>query len=174
MKIIAGFVILCCVFGIVGCSTIKVRTDYDPEVNFAKYKTFDWLPQRKIKSGKPHVRSLMDKRIQTAIEAELISRGYEKRGVGEPDFFFAFHAGAKDKVDVSHYGYRYGPRGRWWGERVSVHRYKEGTLILDFIDREKKELVWRGWATSVLGGPEKAEEEIRDIVTKVLEEFPPE
>ena len=76
MRTVAGFVILCSVFGIVGCSTVRVRTDYDPEVNFARYKTFDWLPQRKIKSSKSHVRSLMEKRIQKAIEAELISKGY--------------------------------------------------------------------------------------------------
>lgn len=161
--------------GISGCASISVTTDYDQEVDFARYKTFDWIKQKpKIPPRRRIDATLLDKRIKDAVEAELSFKGYKRVGKGEPDFLVAYHIGAQNKVDVSTYGYRYGPRGRWVGRQVEVHRYKEGTLILDFVDPATKQLVWRGTAVGAVHTPGDLERKLLEAVGKLLEEFPPE
>jgi hypothetical protein len=116
---------------------------------------------------------LMTKRIRRAVESELSAKGYQLIEDGKSDFLVAFHTGVKNKVDVTTYGYRYGRWGRYSGSVVEVDRYKEGTLIVDIIDSNEKELVWRGWATGAVQNPDKAQETISNAVTKLLAKFPP-
>ncbi len=161
--------------GIVGCSSMTIRTDYDQDTNFARYRTFDWLPKPGPRApGRQILNPFMVERIKTAIENELIAKGYVKNTEGKPNFMIAIHAGAKDKVNVTDYGYVYGPRGRWGHRHLEVHKYKEGTLILDFVDPQLKQLIWRGWAVGALESPDQVEEQITETVKKILEEFPPE
>ena len=79
----------------------------------------------------------------------------------------------ENKVNVERYGYRYGPRGRWYGTNVQVHHYKEGTLIIDFVDPDEKLLVWRSTAVGSMKYFTKGEHEIRSSVERMLEKFPP-
>jgi hypothetical protein len=44
--------------------------------------------------------------------------------------------------------------------------------VLDFVDAKKKELVWRGTASGVID-PGKTAEQINEVITKMLENFPP-
>ena len=80
----------------------------------------------------------------------------------------AIHAGARDKVNVTDYGYVYGPRGRWGHRYLEVHKYKEGTLILDFVDPQLRQLIWRGWAVGALEAPDQVEEQITETVDAIL------
>ena len=59
---------------------------------------------------------------------------------------------------------------------TTVRTYTEGTLILDVIDREKNELVWRGSASKTIDemdSPEQRVSTIEAAVEKLLKDFPP-
>ena len=86
------------------------------------------------------------------------------------------------------YGYRgYGHRGYGHGgyygygglgvaTTIYRHDYLQGTLVLDIIDTRTNELIWRGWANTVLDHdpePEKVQMYVDEAVRKILEEFPP-
>jgi hypothetical protein len=152
-----------------GCSSVTVNSDFDPEANFLQYKTFDWMPYH----AKPSANPLMDKRIQSTVERELSDKGYQQRAVGKPDFLIAYHAGAKDKIDVDTYGYRYGRYGRRWGTYTTVREYKQARLVIDFIDAQSKELFWRGWAAGEFDNPEQAKEKAEEMIAKILAKYPP-
>ncbi len=158
-----------------GCSGIRVKTDYDRDADFSVYQTYGWLPDPK---GSPRHRlmnnKLVRREVHAAVDREMAGMGFDKAGRMEADLLVTFYIGAKRRVDVTHHGYGYGPWGmpRYGG--VSVHRYKEGTLILDFIDAETRQLVWRGWAASVLHGKENLSEDIRRSVEKLMLRYPPE
>jgi len=157
------------VFIFVGCSPISVKTDYDHEVNFTQYRTFKWMPFPENASGRRvQLNSLVDKRIRRAVERELQAKGYEIIETGRADALLAYHVGVQKKVDVTSWGYR--P----WHRRVHVHRYKEGSLILDVVDPRMKQLVWRGWATGIAGELNGSAEKVNEAVQKVLKKFPPE
>lgn len=160
--------------GLMSCSSVSVRFDYDRETDFTRYETFRWLDQKHKPPPKMVAEhSFFEKRLKDAVEAELRAAGYRRPKMGEPDFLVAYHIGAKEKVDVTRHGYRYGPHGRWVGRRVEVRRYKQGTLILDVIDPRSRQLVWRGTAVGALRDMTAGEAEIRGVVSKVLAEFPP-
>lgn len=166
----------CIVFSLaillIGCSTISVNHDYDPDYNFTRLKTYDILPV----PAKAARNELVVKRVVSAIKRNLDAKGI-KRDSHKPDFLVAIHGGRQTKVNVVDWGYAYGRYGRHWGPRmVDVYEYQEGTLIIDFVDARTKELFWRGAATGVIdpyASPEERGKIINEAVTKVLDKFPP-
>lgn len=158
------------------CATMTVKTDYDRNVDFSAYSTYDFVPNIRKPPARTALRpgstnSLIGKRIERAVDAEMGKKGFRKPDRSQPDILIAFHTGVKDKVDVETFGYHYGRR--WSSRGVSVHHYKQGTLILDFIDRKTKELIWRGWAVSVVDESSRSQEKIDEAVAKILTEYPP-
>ena len=166
-----SFICLCLFF--FSCSTISVQHDYDTQFDYSSLEAFAWLPPAKNAKKK---RPLLTKRVETATNDELSAKGY-RIDTQNPDFVIAMHSGTQDKVEVTRYGYAYPRRWGYWGGRtVSVHRYKEGTIILDIIDAQSKELIWRGSATGKVNrysSPEERDEAVAKAVAKILKKFPP-
>ena len=159
------------IFGaLISCSSIHVQSDYDEEVDFTSYKTYLWL--RVDKDKKPKLKNpLIERRVKRAINDELIKKGLEIKKGGKPDLWITFHIGTSNKIDVTRYNYNpWKPRG---GRTMIVDRYKEGTLIIDIIDRKQKQLVWRGSATQMIQSGDVGGEAIKKAVTKILSEYPP-
>lgn len=152
-----------------GCSGISVSSDYDREADFSSYRTFGWMQTDRPGMRNPAQNSLMETRIKRTVAEQLQAMGYTMLDGGRPDIRIALHMNVQNKVEVEHYGYR-----RWRGPvRTEVHHYKEGTLVLDFVDAKLQQLVWRGWANSILGNPDRAEKQINAAVSKILAEYPP-
>ena len=161
----------------VGCATMSVKTDYDRDQPIPAVKTFAWMEQPAKPVRSPIVQnSLMDKRIRQAVEGELRALGYEVN-VESPALLIVYHTGLEDKIDVSSYGYGYGHGyGRYYGGYGGggpyLRSYKEGTLILDFVDPETMHLIWRGWAGGAFDDPENAAMYVSKAVRKILKKFP--
>ena len=157
------------------CSSISVSTDFDRDADYGLYRTFSFAPPRAERRGdRPYEGSPTRTRILAAIERELTAKGYRKAIDERADFLVAVHIAAQNRVDVGVYDYRLGWRGRWHGRDVRVHRYKEGTLVIDIVDARRRELVWRGTAKGAIHGPDEVEEHIAESVRKTIERFPPE
>jgi hypothetical protein len=178
MKTTKMFVALLLLVGLAGCATIyDVNYDYDQTAVFSDLKRYDWMPV----TDSAGVNSLAFTRIQAAVDNGLQAKGLVRTSE-TPDFLIAPHFGKKDKLQVNDMGYGYGPYGRYWGGYygpmggVSTYEYEEGTLILDFVNAETKQMIWRGSAKAEiqnLDTPEKREKVIGEAVEKILEKFPP-
>ncbi|UCE41405.1 MAG: DUF4136 domain-containing protein [Candidatus Aminicenantes bacterium] len=162
----------------VSCSTLKIIHDYDTSIDFSPYKTFAWARAPKEIVGSPRARLLannpmLDRRIKNAVASQLISKGFQI-AKNNPDLLIVYHVGLKDRINVSNWGYRYGP---YWGPgRVDIYGYREGTLVIDFVDTKNKELVWRGIAQKALSGgrsPDQRQKTLSDIIKRLLAKFPP-
>jgi hypothetical protein len=74
------------------------------------------------------------------------------------------------------YGY-YGGWGGWgypyggFGGGYARVPYKEGTLIIDIIDRNTRRLVWRGFGVGELRNPKRTLEELPKVVDGVLKQL---
>ncbi len=97
-----------------------------------------------------------------------------------PDFLIALHTGKQAKVNIRDWGYSHGRYGRDWGatggSRIDVYQYEEGTIMLDFVDAESRELIWRGTATAEIDlqrTPEERDKLVDEGVTEMLKNFPP-
>ena len=170
------------VFILTSCSTVRVASDYDKDVNFTTYKTFAFY---RPGIDKAQISDLDKKRILRAIEANLLSKGMTKSET--PDLLVSIFTKERERVDVFNDGFGvgwgwgwswgWGPwwNGGFWGSTVS--QTVEGTLYIDFLDGKTKELVWQGIGTSSLinyKSVEKRTERINKIVSEILERYPPE
>lgn len=155
------------------CSHIYgVSYDYDRSIDFINLKTYNWLPVPE----NAEINALDENRIKNSVNIELQGKDL-RMSADNPDFLIAEHLAKKDRVNVTNWGYSYGPHARYWGaNEVTVYQYEEGTLILDFVDAETKNLIWRGSAKADLGNaktPEKRDVLIREAVKEILHNFPP-
>jgi hypothetical protein len=162
-----------------GCSSVSTSFDYDTEADFSQLRTFAWMPSdQPAGSGAQQARlsnDLFTQRLRRAVNANLEAKGYSI-DTEDPDFVVVYHTGVQDKVNVTNWGYTYGPYWGPWGQSVDVHQYTEGTLIIDFIDWETKNLIWRGTAQKALSNrpdPDRVESVLQEIVDKTLKPFPP-
>jgi hypothetical protein len=126
-------------------------------------------------------KTLILKRIQRAVDQDLKAKGYRRTSV-RPDLLIAVHATGRDKINISSWGYRYAPYrywrgpGYWGGRGISVHRYKQGTVVVDMVAADRRELVWRSAASKALPSnmkPDDVDRYVSVAVEKALRNFPP-
>lgn len=173
MKIIKLLLVFS-VFLLASCSAVKVVTDYDTAVDFSNYKTYAFY---KPGIDKAAISDLDKKRILRAIETELEGKGFLKSN--NPDMLVSIFTKSREKVNVNqnnNFGWGWNP-WMWNGmnNNVNISEYTEGTLFIDFIDGEKKELVWQGVGTGALKmqNREKKEKRIKEFVKEIISRFPP-
>tara|TARA_R100000935_G_scaffold53161_1_gene80806 strand:+ start:989 stop:1531 length:543 start_codon:yes stop_codon:yes gene_type:complete len=161
--------------GMTSCSTVQVASDYDQNVDFNQYKSFAFF---KPGIDKADISDLDKKRILRAIEDEMISKGFTK--AEEPDLLISIFTKTKENINIYQnnrfgYGYGWGWNPWFWGGGANtVNTTSEGTLYIDLIDSEGKELVWQGMGTAALAKEvNKKQERINEIVEKIFEKYPP-
>ncbi|MCJ8210378.1 DUF4136 domain-containing protein [Mucilaginibacter sp. RS28] len=69
------------------------------------------------------------------------------------------------------WGWPYG--GYAWGPTYAVpENYKEGTIIIDLIDRKSNKIVWRGFGVGELKNPEKALNDLPKVIDGIFKQLP--
>ena len=167
---------------VASCSTIRVSSDFDKAAPFAKYKTYAFTPE----ALSLPINDLNRNRLLTAIETELAAKGFTKSD--NPDVFIDMQlkgeevqtATATTTGGYPGYGYGGGYRYGWGGgfstTTIDYDTYVEGTLFIDMIDIQKKQLVWQGRGTKTLepdASQQKREENINYAVKQIFLQYPP-
>ena len=170
------------VFLATSCVSVRVSSDYDNTKDFNSYKTFAFY---KKGIDKAEISDLDKRRILKAIEENLITRGFTKSD--NPDLLVNIFTKSREKIDV-YDNYRFGWNpwfyGGFWpyygfgwpGAYNNVTSSTEGTLFIDLIDANHKELVWQGMGTgnlSMSNDISKKEERIKEFVNEILAKYPP-
>ena len=167
-------------FLLASCSTVRVASDYDQNINFNDYKTYAFY---KPGIDKAEVSDLDKKRILRAIDAEMSVKGFTKSE--NPDILISIFTKAHERVSVyqnnfgyggfGYNGFGYGGFGPW-GYGNNTFTRTEGTLYIDIINKSNKQLMWQGQGTAPLtnGSVEKREARIQEIVNEIMQLYPPE
>ena len=178
MKTTPFFLSLLVVAVFTGCASMKIDSDYNSTTTFAAYQTFAWMQQPDQVKDNMTKLGQITQRIENAVEHELMADGYQKASAA-PDFYVVYHTSVETQVTgatIDTWGYTY-RRPRWRTGTVyadvRVDSYQEGTLIIDIVDAEKNELVWRGTAVGAVSSPAQAAKKVDEAVQKILAEFPP-
>ena len=165
------------------CSPWTVKTDVDPDINFAELKTYTIARNTRIPNDVLAQEEITRKRVIIAIENELQEKGYTVAGDSTTaDMTVLTYAGVKERVNYSTIGMSYGGYWRWggpgmYGTQVVENRYTEGTLHIDIFDNKKKLLAWQGQATGVFtmqqaDTPEERQAVANEVVDAILSRFP--
>ncbi|MFD2167554.1 DUF4136 domain-containing protein [Thalassotalea euphylliae] len=128
------------------CSTTYApKTDYSNSYNFAEVDSFAVIGDEHIKN--PLLSDIDRSRLNNAIEDSLEQAGIEEASENEADVLVSYFVVTKDKTKVysTHTGGYYGRYGYSAADSQQIHtrNYVEGTLIVDVIDRESMQSVWR-------------------------------
>lgn len=162
---------------LIGCAGLTVDTDYDAGFDFTRLKTFDWAAP----GPDAAVDELVEKRLRSAVNNELQSRGYRLSSEA-PDFLVSMLVTTQTSTAGSvGVGASVGiPIGRGvvsvGGGKSEPRVKKEGTLVLDFVDANSRSLIWKGTASAALKGslsPEEQQARITHVVAEMLSQFPP-
>ena len=185
MKLFQIAIISVFTLAFIGCSSVKYSTDFDPTQDFSKYKTYRFANPKEVDpEDLLNQYPLIKKRVIAAIEQDFKAKGFQVAEEGEPDFVVLLAAGSKERMQVTQTG-GYGYGGWYGGYRgygsyggsTHVSYYEEGSLIIDIVDWQEKELSFRGTASGTLSKSEKTPEEAQldadEVVTNILAKFPP-
>ena len=157
------------------CNAIRVNYDYDKEVDFSNYNTYNYYPD--MQTG---LSELDTKRLLDAVDAEMQAKGIKL--TEEPDFFINIESNSFQKPRNSSVGVGLGRSGRSVGGGVSVGIPVGGPKVerqirFDFVDNENDKLFWQAESQSPFKeniSPEVRNEKLRALAAKVFAKYPPE
>jgi hypothetical protein len=165
-----------------GCASgPDIRADYDRSTDFGKYRTFGFVSQSGADTAE--FRTLAMQTMQAAAAREMESRGYARSD--SPDLVINFKGKLEEKTDIEStpapmygpgWGYRgwYGAPYGYGGTEVSTRRYNVGTLVMDVIDREKRQAVFQGGIEGVVTKEmmENKQAAIEQAVAHIFSKYP--
>lgn len=163
-----------------GCvSPTTVDYDRSAAARFPEYRCFV-IDSRETRANYQDVvlSPIVDRRIEQAIDRTLRAKGLS-HDCAQPDFRVTFNTVTKTKTEVNDLGVGPTPfrRHPYYGysgySMLDIDQYEVGTFIIDIIDNQSKELVWRGAYTKRLGWSAPGDEEVQQIVGEILASFPP-
>jgi len=164
--------ILLIVISLSACDSYNYYTAGLNTTYMNRYHTFAWMPMGDAKGKAPSNIITADAKIKDATTAALESKGLAI-SQKQPDLLISYTTTVGRGTRTNYYsnygwggfglGWGYGGRGYGWGGFSPYYyggapfayggaltyedqeHYKEGTLIIDMIDRRTRKVVWRGY-----------------------------
>ena len=160
-------------FPALSCSTMTVRADHDSQFDFGAYSTFSLFERQGKERQRPQMSEIVDRRIATAMAADLVGKGLTSTSPRNADFLVTFYTAVRRRVVLNQAGWYGHRRGYWGGGTMWARSYDEGTLVIDIIDRKRRELVWRGVGEGAFTTSNPSNDKVAKRVARVLQTFPP-
>ena len=174
-----GFILLMLILvSAVGCAPLTVDYDYDTTYDFAKLKTYDWLPS----PPGDQMEEMTEKRFQGALNSQLQAKGYS-RSAETPDFLLSMEGikktvqkgstavGASVAVPVGSHG-----SVSLGGGKSKPRVSQEGELTVLITERAAGTLLWKGMLAAEVKSkqsPEEQQQMINNVIAELLKNFPP-
>ena len=153
----------------------KVSTEFDPAVDFSKYKTFTW------KEGKSSPNPAIHQRVVAGVEKQLAAHGLTRAvDPQSADLMVEYSTAAiadvvlnTQEVGAWSVGYGYWPTAHSTMVTSATH-IRKGSLVLDLADPATKHFVWRGIARATVSDDVEDVNKIIDkSLAKLFKDFPP-
>lgn len=176
---------LSAIFWIVGCSSVQVLSDWDQSVDFSGFETIAFMDD-----NAQAFNGLIDGRIRRALVDDLTTKGFEMVGsTADADLVLGFQVATENRRSYSSVstgwsqrGYR-NSRGGWSSPGMTtvttqtrVRTHTVGALVVAIFESENKDLVWEASGSRRIdptASLSQSESLIRDVVDRVLRDFPP-
>lgn len=180
------FLFVAGLFLVVSCSSIKITSEKDGDVDFTQFKTLSYYGWAE---GSDKILNRFQKeRIEQAFGNEFKKRGLEiieKDGDIIVSLFIVVDQKTGTTAYTNHYGAG-GPYGMYggygygwgWGMGYSSTSYQEydyhvGTLICDVFDRKEKKLIWQGVVSGEIDdNPKTQERNLPRVVAYLMKRYP--
>lgn len=166
-----------------GCASTRApdtRVDYDKSVDFSVYRTYGFPEETGTDRG--GYSTLVTSYFKSAVSSAMEARGYQY-SEKHPDLLVNFFMNTRERTEIrprmssgyGYYGYRYGLYNAWpMYEDDRTVTYKIGTINVDIVDAEKKQLVWEGISEGRVSkeAMENPKVTINGVVTELMRQYP--
>lgn len=146
----------------------KIDVEHDATMDFAAYHTYGWAPTtEKPANMASHIR------IMRAVERGLEAEGLKADASGRPDVYVRYSSSTEKKLRARGQTTEpvYGPSDQ--RTVVNVRRVEELTLSLELVDGRTRRRAWRAVIREALARPDQSEEQVNELVRRMLARYPP-
>lgn len=173
---------------VAACATTKgpdSRIDFDKKADFSVYRTFGFPKETGTDRG--GYSTLVTTYFKSSVTTAMESRGY-KYTEDHPDLLVNFYMNTTERTESDnqgglsaryghgYYGYRSGLYNPWpmYDDLDRTVTYKVGTINVDIVDAEKKQLIWEGvsegrMSKEALANPKVT---VNAVVTELMRQYP--
>lgn len=171
----------------------RVETQKQAQVDLSNYRSYAFLPNQDTIRNSEYDNAYVNEVVIDEIRQNMREHDFRLER-NQPDLLVYYHLMFDEEMAVnaspiytnySYYrpGFYVGPYyrnvvydnyftvPRVAGTNIQQVPYREGTIVIDFIDRRTNEIVWRGRADDVVD-PENLEQELRSYVDAIFDELP--
>ncbi len=153
----------------------KVETTFDWKADFSSYRTWMWTDKKPVVADSLIGDDPLDRMIRRAVDRELGNKGL-RPVADKPDLLVKYKGKIQAAVSASPGATGYSYNWRWSKSAaggMQQDSYRKGTLVIDLIDAQTRELVWRGSTSRSLTYEEGARGKIPEVVREILSHYPP-
>lgn len=168
-----------------GCATTSgpaKRIDYDRAADFSVYRTYGFPAE--LGTDRGGYSTLVTSYFKDSVSAAMEARGY-RFSQDNPELLVNFYMNTRERTELrphvsasmgyGYYGYRYGLYNAWpMYDLDRTVTYRIGTINIDIVDAQKKQLIWEGVAEGrvtreALNNPKVS---INAVVTDLMAQYP--
>jgi hypothetical protein len=165
-----------------GCASTRppdMRVDYDRSADFSVYRTFGFPKETGTDRG--GYSTLVTSYFKSALSTAMEARGY-KYSEEKPDLLLNFFMNTRERTELrpnpgmgGYYGYRNGLYRGWpMYDQDRTVNYQVGTINVDIVDADKKQLIWEGVSEGrvteeALANPKVI---VNAVVTEMMRRYP--
>jgi hypothetical protein len=168
-----------------GCSTSRVRTDYDHTLETAvgSFRTYAWITQQSLipRTGTdPGLSPFDDARIRSAVEQVLAEKGYRRISDPRGADFLVVYTAQVDQVVVhdpvaGSNSVVFGFNGPVTGRIAPLMRARvrtQGRFTVQLVEPQGGALVWLGWGERILSPQIERSALFAQIFGQILQPLP--
>jgi hypothetical protein len=148
------------------CATMSYDFDYSKDFNFSTLKVYTIYPSTALKNNS----SLLAGAISAEIDSAMQAKGY-KRGNEVHDFVVTFYT--ETEIETSYGSVSFERWKGFWSMKEEPLFAVNGLIIIDIIDGNTGDVVWRGWDNQFFGKEENPKVILRETITNIMKQFPP-
>jgi hypothetical protein len=152
------------------CSTMEVVSQKSPGADLKHFKSYSFLSDG---TSRRRIDPALSRNVQDSLDQSLQQNGFIKPPEGgAPDFWVKYSVASQPKQVVIPGAASGGPY--WSGYTAmppTVQTYREGSLIVEFIDTRSKKPFWQGVAEAEISDPSEVPEQVQQAARKIVKEY---
>jgi hypothetical protein len=178
LKLLAGSVLIA---AIAGCMQFRVTHKTNPDYDFSQIQSFEIVKNKQDRIENLQVdEAWLSQTVTGAIRDTLNSKGMTENPE-QAQVIVSYYVVVEMTVDtivIDNYYSNYYQYSAYPSAAVPAYRkiaYNKGTLVIDVVNKQNKQFVWRGAADTVVREKteqEKREQNIRKAVDQIFKQFP--
>ena len=158
-------------------STAKTAVDFDPNLDFSKYKTFAYAGGSNALEFRQLNPNYISDRVHSGVAKALVQRGLREVPLDQqPDLVVRYWANSQSNIVAPAAGAGDIMTDGYWAYTYDLMRAEnslDASLVIDLTDAKRKALAWRIYLEQKIVDDDSIWPKVLDEISKGFEHYPP-